>query len=114
MATKTATRKKTTTTKKPSARKASSKSDLLPIGIYKENHPEKHIATGKYKVFFVIFGVLMVAFAALAVYLFIFSSNLLNEYEKAVECQNSGVCNTHVKESAKIDGANITEGGNGQ
>lgn len=110
MATKTATRKKTTT-KKSSARKASSKSDLLPIGVYKEKNPEKHIATGKYKVFFVIFGILMVAFAALAVQLFIFSSNLLNEYEKAVECQSSSVCNTHVKATAEIDGANITEGG---
>lgn len=98
MATKTATKKKTTT-RKPAAKKTSKRSEL-PIGIYKEAHPENHVATGKYKVFFVMFGILMVAFAALAVQLFVFSSELLNKYEEAVECQSSSTCNRQVKNTS--------------
>ena len=94
MATKTAAKKKTTTRKSP-AKRASSRSEL-PIGLYKENHPENHIATGKYKFFFVVFGILMVVFAALAVQLFVFSSNLLDEYQKTVECSNDSSCSKHV------------------
>lgn len=108
MATKTATKKKTTT-RKPVTKKVSKKSDL-PIGIYKEKHPENHVVTGKYKVFLVMFGVLMVAFAALAVQLFVFSSNLLNEYEKTVECQNSSTCNKHVKSTSVNTDADVVDG----
>lgn len=107
MATKTATKKKTTT-RKPAAKKTSKRSEL-PIGIYKEAHPENHVATGKYKVFFVMFGVLMVAFAALAVQLFVFSSELLNKYEEVVECQSSSTCNRSVKSTSVNTDADVVD-----
>lgn len=107
MATKTATKKKTTT-RKPAAKKTSKRSEL-PIGIYKEAHPENHVATGKYKVFFVMFGILMVAFAALAVQLFVFSSELLNKYEEVVECQSSSTCNRSVKNTSVNTDADVVD-----
>lgn len=102
MATKTATKKKTAVRKSPTTRKTSSKKREFPIGLFEEKHPENHIVTGKYRVFFVVFGVLMVAFAALSVKLFVFSSNLLEQYEKTVECSNSISCNKHVDKNAVI------------
>ena len=52
MANKPATKKKSTVSKKAAASKKA-----LPIGIYKENYPDCHVATGKYKFFFVVFDV---------------------------------------------------------
>ena len=88
MATKTATKKKTST----SAKKATSaaKKVNLPIGLYKESCPENHIMTGKYKFFFVLFGVMMVLFAAMSVWLWMFSSELLVKYQKIETCARNG------------------------
>ena len=88
MATKTATKKKTST----SAKKATSaaKKVNLPIGLYKEACPENHIMTGKYKFFFVLFSVMMVLFAAISVWLWMFSSELLVKYQKIETCARNG------------------------
>jgi hypothetical protein len=81
MANKPATKKKSTVSKKAAASKK-----VLPIGIYKENYPDCHVATGKYKFFFIVFGVVMVLFAAISVWLFIFSSELLEKYQSIETC----------------------------
>lgn len=81
MANKPATKKKSTVSKRTAATKRK-----LPIGVYKENYPDCHVATGKYKFFFVLFGVVMVLFAAIAVWLFIFSTELLEKYESIETC----------------------------
>ena len=91
MATKTAAKKKSTSAKKAtSSVKKSTAKNKLPIGIYKENYPEDHVATGKYKFFFVLFGVMMVFFAALSVWLWMFSSELLVKYQRIETCARNG------------------------
>ena len=91
MAKKTAAKKKSTT-------KKAAKS-TLPIGIYKENNPECHVATGKYKFFFILFGITTVLFAALAVWLFIFSSEVLEKYQSIETCaRNHTSCEVRVNE----------------
>ena len=92
MATKTATKKKSSTGAKKSTTtvKRSTAKNKLPIGIYKENYPEDHVATGKYKFFFVLFGIMMVLFAAISVWLWMFSSELLIKYQKIETCARNG------------------------
>ena len=92
MATKTA-KKKSTTTKKTVAKKPASK---LP-GLYKEKCPEAHVATGKYKFFFVLFGITTVLFAAVSVWLFVFSSEVLEKYQRIETCaRNHQSCEVRV------------------
>ena len=104
MASSTATKKKASTAKKPAAKNtkttkkttvkaAETKKRTLPVGVYCENYPEKHVATGKYKFFFVFFGCTTVIFAALAVWLFIFSSEVLNKWEELdADIRNGKTC----------------------
>ena len=95
MAKKAATKKKSTVTKKSASKKA------LPIGVYKENNPECHVATGKYKFFFVLFGIVMVIFAGIAVWLYIFSSELLEKYQRIETCaRNHTTCEVRYVEEA--------------
>ncbi len=97
MATKTATKKSATKsapkkTTKVSTKKASttSKSVKLPAGVVRERNPEAHVATGKYKFFFVFFSITTVLFAAVAVWLFVFSSEVLNKWEQLEKRVESG------------------------
>lgn len=94
MATKTAA-------KKPAAKKAAAKTvkkvaptkkPKLPVGIVTEKNPEDHLATGKYKFFFAFFGITTIMFAAICVWLFIFSSEVLEKWESLRTCARNGTC----------------------
>ncbi len=95
MATKTAA-------KKPAAKKAAAKTvkkaapakkaTKLPVGVYKETCPEAHVATGKYKFFFAFFGITTVMFAGICVWLFVFSSQVLEKWESLRTCARNGTC----------------------
>ncbi|MBR6168999.1 hypothetical protein IKQ74_03595 [Candidatus Saccharibacteria bacterium] len=97
MANKSAAKKKSTVRKKAASKKT------LPIGIYKENNPDCHVATGKYKFFFVLFGVVMVLFAGISVWLFIFSSEIYNKYQSIEACaRNHTTCEVrYIEEDAE-------------
>lgn len=97
MANKSAAKKKSTVSKKAASKKT------LPIGIYKENNPDCHVATGKYKFFFVLFGVVMVLFAGISVWLFIFSSEIYNKYQSIEACaRNHTTCEVrYIEEDAE-------------
>ena len=96
MATKKTAAKKKTTTKKTASK--------LPVGIYKENNPECHVATGKYKFFFILFGVVMVLFAAISVWLFIFSSEILEKYQSIETCaRNHTSCEVRVNNAEEVE-----------
>ena len=96
--------KKTATKKKTTTKKAAAKKSTLPVGIYKENNPECHVATGKYKFFFIFFGVAMVIFAGLFVQLFIGYSNLLEKYQRIEACaRNHTSCEVHYVEPTEDD-----------
>ena len=97
MANKSAAKKKSTVRKKAASKKT------LPIGIYKENNPDCHVATGKYKFFIVLFGVVMVLFAGISVWLFIFSSEIYNKYQSIEACaRNHTTCEVrYIEEDAE-------------
>ena len=96
--------KKTATKKKITTKKAAAKKNSLPVGIYKENNPECHVATGKYKFFFILFGVVMVLFAAVSVWLFIFSSELLEKYQRIETCaRNHTSCEVRINDDAPVE-----------
>lgn len=100
MATKKATTTKKTTAKKPVAKKTTvkAKRTSLPVGIIYEKYPEEHQATGKYKFFYCLFALTTIIFAGLAVWLFIFSSEVLNKYESIEACARThgATCEIHV------------------
>ncbi len=83
MATKVAPKKKSTT--KVSSKKTTSKKHDLPVGILTERNPENHKVTGKYTFFYALFACTTLIFAGIAVWLYIFSSELLNKYEDVVK-----------------------------
>ena len=97
MATKTAAKKPATkkaTTTKTTKKTASAKSTKknLSVGILTENRPEEHVATGKYKFFFAFFALTTVMFAAICVWLFVFSSEILNKWESLKTCARNDTC----------------------
>lgn len=75
-----AAKKSTSTAKKATKRKIS------PSVLYKERNPEKHVVTGKYKFFYVLFACTTIFFAAIAAELYVFSSEILNKYEEVDAC----------------------------
>lgn len=109
MATKSATKKpaarKTatkTTTKKTSAKKAT-----LPVSLVRESYPEAHVATGKYKFFFAFFAITTLLFAAICVWLFVFSSEVLDKWESLKTCARNDTCEIEYVE--KQENAGDTE-----
>lgn len=60
--------------------------------VYKERNPDNHKITGKFTVLYVLFAVTTLIFAALSVYLFVFSTNVLNKYEEIDAMCRSGNC----------------------
>lgn len=104
MATRTATKKTTKTT-----RRASGAKRAASVPLYRERNPENHQVTGKYKFFYALFACTTVIFAALAVWLFVFSSNVLNKYESIKVCARTGnTCEVSVSE----EGATTDTAGN--
>ncbi len=83
MATKTTAKKKTTASKggKPTVSKAKKVVKNLPVSVYAEKNPDSHKVTGKYTFFYVLFACTTLIFAGVATWLFIFSSELLSQYE---------------------------------
>ena len=100
MATKTA--KKKTTTKAAPAKKTAQKQ--LPVGLYRERYPEAHKATGKYKFFYFLFAFTTLLFACLAVYFFIFSSEILNKYQEIEVCaRNNKTCTITIDDDETVE-----------
>ncbi len=96
MATKSAKKKSTT---KVRTHKAAAKGgdSALSIGVIHEKCPENHKATGKYVFFYVLFAATTILFAALSVWLFVFSSEVLNKYQEIETCaRNHTSCEVHV------------------
>jgi len=60
--------------------------------LYKEHNPECHKMTGKFVVLYILFAFTTVAFAALAVWLFIFGTDMLNKYEAIDPACRNGNC----------------------
>ncbi len=90
--------------KKPVAKKSTVKSKKsLPVGVIYEKYPEEHQATGKYKFFYCLFALTTIIFAGLAVWLFIFSSEILNKYESIEACARThgATCEIHVSGDAE-------------
>ena len=111
---KTATKAKTASAAKKKvapakAKKTTSRKVNMPIGIYKEKCPENHIATGKYVFFYALFATTTVFFAILAVWLFVFSSELLNKYQELDSCTRNGqTTNCVEKHSIHNDNVDVT------
>lgn len=81
--------KKTTTTKVTTAKRATK----LPVGVVYEKYPEDHKVSGKYTFFYVMFACTTLVFAGIAVWLFIFSSELMAKYESIETCaRNHTTC----------------------
>ena len=80
--------------KKPVAKKSTVKSKKsLPVGVIYE----------KYKFFYCLFALTTIIFAGLAVWLFIFSSEILNKYESIEACARThgATCEIHVSGDAE-------------
>ena len=94
MATKSAAKKpaakKTTAAK--TTKKTTVKATRVPAGIVTERRPEEHVATGKYKFFFAFFALTTLMFAAISVQLFVFSSQVLDNWEHLRKCVDNGTC----------------------
>jgi uncharacterized membrane protein len=58
--------------------------------LYKERNPDCHKMTGKFVGLYVMFALTTIAFAAIAVWLFFFSSDILAKYEKVVKNNGNG------------------------
>lgn len=95
--------KKAATTKKKSTAKAGAKTTTkvtstkkatkLPVGVVYEKNPEEHRVSGKYTFFYVMFACTTLIFAGIAVWLFVFSSELMAKYESIETCaRNHTTC----------------------
>ncbi len=82
-------------TKKPAAKKATAKVSKPANSvrknnpaeiIFKERYPENHKVTGKFKFFYCFFAATTLIFAILAVWLFVFSQDILNKYQSIEAC----------------------------
>jgi uncharacterized BrkB/YihY/UPF0761 family membrane protein len=60
--------------------------------IYTEKHPENHKISGKFTGLYVMFAITTVLFAALSVYLLIFSADMLSKYESIDANCREGNC----------------------
>ena len=78
--------KKVTAKASTSKKKSASSRRITAAAIYKERHPERHQATGKYKFFYVLFVCTTIFFAATSVWLFVFATETLNKYESIESC----------------------------
>ena len=103
---KPATKKASVAKKTSSAAKSSSavKKNNSSIAskakiLYAEKNPEKHQATGKYKFFYILFACTTLFFAALAVELFVFASEVENKYESIESCTRAHTrCNVRLED----------------
>lgn len=60
--------------------------------LYKENNPDYHKISGKFVGLYIMFAVTTVVFAAMAVWLFFFASEVLNKYEAIDATCRNGKC----------------------
>ena len=93
--------KKQPASKKTTAAKTSKRKIDASI-IYKEANPEKHVICGKFKFFYVLFACTTLFFAALSVWLYFFSSDVLNKYQSIDACARA-----HTSCNVRIDGDNL-------
>ena len=96
MATKNQPAKKSAATK-TSSQKVKKTAKKITKALDTERHPDRHQATGKYKFFFVLFVCTTIFFAALSVWLFVFSTEVMNKYESVEACARAHTrCDVHV------------------
>ena len=62
------------------------------IGLYREHCPEAHVIRGKFVFLYILFAATMLVFAGLTVWLFFFSTALLEKYEAIDVCARVGNC----------------------
>ena len=77
------------TVKKPT-QKAKPTSKVPPL--YKPRNPEMHKITGRFVGLYVMFAFTAIAFAAMTVWLYIFSVEMLNRYEEIDPACRIGNC----------------------
>ena len=92
--------------RKSTAKKTASKRRISPEALYKEKNPEKHVVTGKFIFFYVLFACTTLFFAILSVWLYVFSTETLNKYESVDACMRA---HTTCKVQS-VDGAINAEG----
>lgn len=95
-----ATKSKPRTTKLEGLDKKKSKAKF--IGLYRERCPEAHIIKGKFIFLYVLFAATMLVFACLTVWLFFFSTALLEKYEKIDICARAGDCRVITEDGEEI------------
>lgn len=102
MATKKPAAKKTTTAVKAKSapkRSVGAVAKGTAKALVKEKYPERHQATGKYKFFYILFACTTLFFAALAVELFVFASEVENKYEEVDACVRAHTkCDVRLKD----------------
>jgi hypothetical protein len=96
---KMATDKKSATSKKPSKSTNSKKM----MHLYKERNPEYHQITGKFMFLYFLFAVTTLIFAAVSVWLFFFSSELLEKYKAIDACDRTKGCRIVVDSGAESE-----------
>lgn len=85
---------------KSTAKKSASKTGKKVVKmLYTERKPENHRVTGKFKFFYFFFIGTTLLFAILAVWLFIFSCDLMSKYESIEACARA-----HTSCTVKFDG----------
>jgi hypothetical protein len=85
MATKKTTAAKTTNKKPASAARK------VPH-LYRERHTENHQIKGKFIGLYILFSITTLIFAAMSVWLFIFSTQILNKYDAIETCVRNRTC----------------------
>ena len=80
------------TVAKNATKKTPAKSTSKIPGLYKEKHPECHKITGKFTFLYILFAVTMLVFASVTVWLFFFSTELLNKYNSIDACSRTAGC----------------------
>ena len=79
------------------------------IGLYKEPCPEAHIIKGKFVFLYILFACTMLIFAGLTVWLFFFSTALLERYEAIDVCARAGNCEIIIEDENLINEEGVEE-----
>ena len=110
MATKATTKKRATAKRKTVAKKTNTKRKTMPIGLTTERCPENHAIKGKFVFFYCLFAFTTLVFAGLAVWLFFFSSKMLNQYESLEACARTHGASCELINYDSVDDTGVVEG----
>ena len=97
-------------TAKSTTKKTNKKSITKKVPhLYKEKNPDSHTITGKFTVLYIIFAVATLIFAAISVYLFFFSSQILEKYENIDAVCRKGNCQLIINDNSETNETNESE-----